>query len=356
MSEAVPHLARLAPLDGLRGLAALAVVFAHATIYLGLLPWPPLGGIGVLVFFVLSGYLIARVTLRLPTDWSGYYAFMRRRVARLGPVVIVVSLAVPLGLSLAGVPTAEAAWSGAQAITQTTGIGTVLGAPMHITLMPTWSLTTEWTFYVFFPLAVLAARRRGVPAKRLQTACIIVAPMLWLVALPFGFRAFYLLPVANLGVMCAGAALALAHHRGWQGPALLSTGPAPSAGLSLILLLVALPGGQLGWAYDLVLLPAVTLGSLAVVHGVHLGRGIRRLLSPRWLSAVGLRAYSLYLWHVPCLWFAWRMLPDRPWQALVIGLSASGVVTAMSFRLLERPVLPAVGHGGAPKPAAAPTP
>jgi peptidoglycan/LPS O-acetylase OafA/YrhL len=54
-----PHLSQVPALDGLRGLDAVAVVVAHPPSTGGVLPWAPLGAVGVLVFFVLSGYVIA---------------------------------------------------------------------------------------------------------------------------------------------------------------------------------------------------------------------------------------------------------------------------------------------------------
>ncbi|MGN6753519.1 MAG: hypothetical protein ACTHJJ_13330, partial [Intrasporangium sp.] len=54
----------------------------------------------------------------------------------------------------------------------------------------------------------------------------------------------------------------------------------------------------------------------------------------------GLRAYSLYLWHVPIMWLVWISVPgdNRPMKGL-IALSLIALVVPLSFWLFEKPVL-----------------
>src|SRR6478735_1853778 len=77
-------------LDGLRGVAVLLVVADHA----GFLPEPD-GGIGVTLFFVLSGFLITRmiVEAREAGTWS-MPAFLANRAVRLFPALLVMVAAV----------------------------------------------------------------------------------------------------------------------------------------------------------------------------------------------------------------------------------------------------------------------
>src|SRR5438046_3879302 len=85
-------MAYLAGLDGLRGLAVIAVILYHAGVLAG-------GFIGVEVFFVISGYLITSLLL---DEWSAsrridVTEFWRRRARRLLPAstsVIVVTLMI----------------------------------------------------------------------------------------------------------------------------------------------------------------------------------------------------------------------------------------------------------------------
>ena len=57
-------------LDGLRAIAALIVVFVH-WVHHGSVLGTPWGDVGVQLFFVLSGFLITRILLRL-RDQPGY--------------------------------------------------------------------------------------------------------------------------------------------------------------------------------------------------------------------------------------------------------------------------------------------
>lgn len=77
---------RLAPLDGLRALAALAVLGAHT----GLLP-VPFGTLGVLLFFNLSAFLLSRPFLINDEIYSlrGTVGFLVRRIFRIMPMLIV---------------------------------------------------------------------------------------------------------------------------------------------------------------------------------------------------------------------------------------------------------------------------
>lgn len=100
--------ARLASLDGLRGLAVLIVVAEHV------LPWwllqgsvigdclaliLSMGWVGVELFFVLSGYLITGILLRTREEATYYKSFGLRRAWRILPVYALllgfVFLALP---------------------------------------------------------------------------------------------------------------------------------------------------------------------------------------------------------------------------------------------------------------------
>ena len=81
-------------LDGLRGLAVLAVVAVHANLQMG---GPHAGGtwavvwgagwVGVDLFFVLSGFLITGILLDASAQPDGYFRnFYARRTLRIFPL------------------------------------------------------------------------------------------------------------------------------------------------------------------------------------------------------------------------------------------------------------------------------
>src|SRR5690348_124894 len=80
-------------IDGLRGIAVLAVVWFHSG-----LPGVPGGFTGVDVFFVISGYLITSIIHREASDGRFSFAhFYRRRFRRIGPALVAVTGATMVG-------------------------------------------------------------------------------------------------------------------------------------------------------------------------------------------------------------------------------------------------------------------
>jgi peptidoglycan/LPS O-acetylase OafA/YrhL len=90
---------RYLALDGLRGIAAVAVVFRHAHVQAA----PFLHGyLAVDMFFLLSGFVIAKsYEPRLAEGWLTLGAYMRQRLERLYPMLVLGGL-IGLGLWVAG--------------------------------------------------------------------------------------------------------------------------------------------------------------------------------------------------------------------------------------------------------------
>jgi peptidoglycan/LPS O-acetylase OafA/YrhL len=160
-------------LDGIRALSVLIVVLAHAGFEI--VP----GGLGVTIFFFLSGYLISTLML-MENEKTGRIdipKFYARRVFRLMPPLIV-TLAIAYGLTFAGLL--------AGGIT-VTGLAAQLlyfanyyflffdpGDTIPAGTGILWSLAVEEHFYMFYPLFMALLLHRG-GAVRLCTICILLA-------------------------------------------------------------------------------------------------------------------------------------------------------------------------------------
>lgn len=338
------HGSRVARLDGLRGLAVLAVVWTHLSLHMGIVPWQGGGGyVGVLAFFMLSGYLITQSLWcnEHAATWRGYRRFVGRRIQRLAPALLGLVFIGGPALVLLGRELPSQAVKGALlALVQGTAFfNGHLDAPWG----PTWSLTVEWTFYLWWPLVLLALRRSGQSLVATRRVALAIASLLYfgaLVLLPD--RQFYLLPVANLAVMVCGGALAITHLARAENAQIGVVGRDPmmsNLGAVLLALMVALPGAPLGSAYRWILMPSAVIAVLLVLdHRPEAKSLISTILTWAPLRAVGVRAYSIYLWHVPLMWIAWFGLDGLPVAIrAVVALFALVPVASVSFALLERP-------------------
>jgi peptidoglycan/LPS O-acetylase OafA/YrhL len=343
---------RVTRLDGLRGFAVISVVVFHAEANLGLFARPGGGFVGVAVFFVLSGYLITGLVWRSRDGdvLSGYWLFLRRRFTRLAPAMIafvvvwVVVSAVVGHESIGSVLT-----SAALAATQTSAYYLAFGGGDHAGWGPTWSLSVEWCFYLLWPLLIVLLRRRGATALTASRVAIGLGLFLYAAALPLTDTQFYFLPLANVSVLLWGGALSLRHIRWSEKCDSSSTGRDPAMvflGMALLVALAVAPGDQ-GAGYRWLFLPAAVVAALIVVDGRPGDGGwANRFLELRPLRGVGLRAYSIYLWHVPVMWLMYQMLPGRS-PDVVAGLSLLVLIPVVvtSFELLERPWLSGRGRG-----------
>lgn len=180
---------RIAPLDGLRGVAALLVVAYHylfvqvyvevgATLYYLKAPlkfaWS-----GVDLFFVLSGFLITTILIRAKDSPNYFATFYARRISRIFPLYFLVLglfLLARLWLPSTNALTAHPAPLWTYPLFVQNIAFWLAGSSGAQWLTPTWSLAVEEQFYLFVPLIVLWLRPR--PAVAVLAALTIMAPVL----------------------------------------------------------------------------------------------------------------------------------------------------------------------------------
>ena len=296
-----PHFPYRADLDGLRGLAVLAVVIYHLCP-----PWLPGGFVGVDVFFVLSGYVVTGVLLAgqpappLPT-LLGFYA---RRLKRLLPNLLLCLVSTALTFALLVPPSDQTnrifrtglralfGWSNVYLNGKETGyfdVDTSLNPFTH-----TWSLGVEEQFYLVFPLLLLLGlalgrgRRRGAVLTVLAAS---VASLLHAISLMPGSSqsAFYLM-APRFWELAIGGLLAL----GLQG--LPPLPPRLARGLRLVsmaLLLTSVALISTGLPFPLPVVSLPVLASLLFISAGH-GRGDRFL---PWPPVERVLVKLLWIWH-----------------------------------------------------------
>jgi peptidoglycan/LPS O-acetylase OafA/YrhL len=328
-------------LDGVRGVAVLLVIVYHCWT-----PALPGGLVGVDLFFVLSGFLITTLLLRERAEtgrvWlPGFYA---RRALRLLPALAVVLLvctlyarlnpgwrdAAPTLQGVRGTLTYTSNWMFASQVR--------LGMLTH-----SWSLSVEEQFYVVWPLVLIGliawGRERAALLACLVGAGAVVAERSLMVLHGVPWQRMYGGFDTRADALLIGCALALAAELGLlrRVPKLLMSAVALAGAICIGWMAARLdgPGALAPWRY---LLVAVCAAGVVAALAVRPSRGPHRLLELWPLVATGRVSYGLYLWHVPILAVVGRTWTEltRP-AALLITLTLSLAVAALSDRLIERP-------------------
>jgi len=346
-------------IDGLRALAVLAVIGFHA-----FPAWVRGGFVGVDVFFVISGYLISTILLTGMERGSFRFSqFYIRRIRRIFPALIVVLLACmvagwlvlfsfeykALGKHVAG----SAAFVSNFVLWSEAGYFDKAAATKP--LLHIWSLGIEEQFYIVWPLLLYLVWKRKVAT---------LALLVLLLTFSFTFNvlssdpaADFYSPLTRFWELMAGAVLAYLSLY-WEDltkifrilprPALQIIGgdAAPesitrnvTAVIGLLLIVVAVltvdetrkfPGW---WA----LLPVIGT-YLMIASGPHAWIN-NNLLATRWLVAVGLISYPLYLWHWPLLSFVRIVNGATPSPiAAVLAILLSFVLAYLTYLLVEIPL------------------
>jgi peptidoglycan/LPS O-acetylase OafA/YrhL len=361
MTPAQARIRRAAGIDGLRAIAALSVVGYHAWLYAMARPstahqdsvWAQAAHelrLGLVLFFVLSGYLLFTPWVRSALDGGAaprLWGYLVRRGARILPAYyLALAGSVVLLWHHDAVP-------GVRLPDDSLWLFAVFGQNFsESTLLrldpPMWTLAVEMTFYVVLPvLGWLALRLRGA-GRAGQT----VVPLLLLVA---GVLYNNAIAGADLPDPVTKVLPAMAPYFAvGMLAAVLAHGRAPGRRLVGVMLLAgaALVGADAYWhaagaaagSHDLALriwrdLAAAVGFALIAVAVAHAASPLRAL-GTRPLAYVGRISFGLYLWHVPLmLWLkAQGLLPRSPLLALAVALPLALAVAALSWRYVERPV------------------
>ena len=350
-------------LDGLRGFAVLSVMMRHfqyerfndhSIVFM------PGGGIGVDVFFVLSGFLITTLLLQ---EWASTGSisirnFYIRRGLRLLPAVAAFLVAFVIIASFVPTPTSSTGdVSNSVLITNLVAISTysfnwlmAIGGDRVWGLGHLWSLSVEEQFYLFWPailLVLLRLRVSPVLLLGLSGAVFVISASLPLIWPEQGFFRFYFATDYRLHTILVGCLLAQLYVGG-----LLKTSitrhPIFKVALvaSLVFLVMTATGLKNkdpfmfvgGYTFVAIAAGFVLTAALFATRGPG-----HWLLTNRAIVYVGKRSYALYLWHYAIAYWL-RDLETVP--QILLSFAASFLAAELSHRLVEAPALRLKGRFG----------
>ena len=373
---------RISELDGLRAIAIAAVIVSHYRAFADHFGHvTQFGWAGVDIFFVLSGFLITSILLRLKTAARPYRTFYARRMRRIFPPYYLL-LAVVLGAAaLSGVAPDHSAWhyicflpslmgtSGAihhvgAVLTGRAAVHALWGTPalpvggggylplsIGASLGHLWSLSVEEWFYVIWaPLVLIASRT----STGIAIAAITAIAFL-LRCLGFDDDSWYFMFVCRLDTLAVGAALALWYSRRGEvsertrrrGDAIVSAAAVAAALLLLALLVRIRPVlgheircSPLFAAFGTPLIGIATAGAIAwILRHQSSPHPLCRVLRSRPMVFVGTVSYTVYLVHVPMYYFATKLVPGSDWLSSGLAILLSLTVAAASWKYIESPLL-----------------
>jgi peptidoglycan/LPS O-acetylase OafA/YrhL len=206
-------------LTGLRFAAALSVVLSHAIPKIAPFPHPPilvvlvssLSAVGMTLFFVLSGFVIYYNYCDSVARPAGLYSFMVARLARLYPLYAVcVSYDLLMRFSYSQLPAAKlAALPYYATLTQSwvyhPAADQALIYQFGLVSSVSWSISTEWFFYLIFPLACLVIARLTTARQRIWAAAALAIVASWIMVTLILNAA----PLTNFGVATFGPIAAI---------------------------------------------------------------------------------------------------------------------------------------------------
>lgn len=325
----------------LRGLAVLGVVLNHVTTRVS-------GGfIGVDIFFVISGFLIAQMLRSQvhPFSFSDYQKFIVRRSLRLFPALIFVSIIICVATIFLNNP------SGAQQNAAKTAISTNLlfgnlviqsvqsnyfaDNALYNPLMHFWTLSVEWQFYLTYPVALVVTKRlmgRNRSKFGLFTIFVLLTFIYFLIffLLPFAEGEYFLIRFRIWEFLIGVMFCYLPRKNLW------STGVLSSVQVVLFSMLIfcmftidqysKLPGPVL-------LVPTFATGLL-----IYIGQQDHLFTNyaSRILAHFGDLSYSLYLWHWPVYIFLEYLIPNSSLENFYY-FAIVYILSSFTFKYIESP-------------------
>jgi|APSaa5957512535_1039671.scaffolds.fasta_scaffold29372_2 peptidoglycan/LPS O-acetylase OafA/YrhL len=333
-----------ADINGLRGIAILAVVFFHAGF-----DFASGGYVGVDIFFVLSGFLIFNsIQSSIKKDRFSLLTFYERRFLRILPAVITVAFLVSIvGYKLLFPEEIKELLESVQSFLMLRsniwasesisyfGIGVGYKPLIHF-----WSLSIELQFYIFFPILLYFCLK-----NEAKLFLIIIVVIIFLVSLFYAIfwieynpSQGYFSSLMRVWQFSLGGILSLSGITSVvNSTSVKIRSTLVGFGLLLILLSVVIFDNSSLFPGKYALVPC--LGAVLVLaFAGERDCFFSKFLSMRWLGFIGTISFSLYLVHQPIMAF-YRVFLGRNLEGVepLLLIFLSILVGVILYYAIEKP-------------------
>ncbi len=321
---------RIVGLDELRGIAIIVVLIGHGR---GLIPDSPkliagIGHYGVILFFFISGFIIAKILLSEREKYSRseiskyeyFSTFYIRRIFRILPLFF-------LSLLISAILYPETSQYFKQSVVFIQNYYWANTDKIMMRTDVTWSLAVEEHMYIVFPALFFFLRRNQ---AIVALACIIVAGFLFLSGVfphgPFNHHKFFVTHM-NMQYIALGALLAFGNLGRYLAVTLMVMWLIFCGLMQLKGIKVGAHGigGQVIDSVSFFVVMLISLGYL---------RGISKL---GFLRYIGLRCYGIYIIHFFVSVLVIEYL-GRSVEFFVVYIVVSLLLAEISLRYFEEPI------------------
>ena len=344
---------KLASLDGVRGLAILSVMLCHSLWRLNatttpqrLFAWVAYqGGIGVDLFFVLSGFLITGILVDSRAATNFFQSFYARRVLRIFPLyyafLLLAFCLFPFVIATDWLPAPTDRWMYWCYLTNWLALSH--GPWRHNVMGHFWSLAVEEQFYLCWPLLVWLLK----PAKLLHVLLIgeatLIVGRIWWVSAHGASVAVSMATLTRMDGLLLGSACAILIRQRHFPARLVRRLPIVAIGgvaLHLVLAKTSQDANQYGQTLGLPIL-GISFATLVLYAALtDDSRGaMQSLLRWRGLTQMGKYSYGMYIFHVPIVYFIDRLidlcLPAGARPPFWFGCATSAAICIVTFCLAK---------------------
>lgn len=318
-------------INGLRAIAIIAVMLFHFNAR-----WMPGGFAGVDVFFVISGFLMTGIIFRgLEQDNFSVVKFYVARANRIIPALAALCLVLLVfgWFFLPGFDYKILSKHVASSLVFVSNIvywkesGYFDAASLEKWLLHTWSLSTEWQFYILYPL-VLMVMRKFMTIKTMKMAVMVgtIFGFIFCAIATYKWRtpSYYLLPTRAWEMMIGGVAYLYPFKlKNNEGKIL------EGLGVILIAISYAFISEKNVWPGYLSFLPV--FGAFLIIQAQ---RNDSIITGNAIFQNIGKWSYSIYLWHWPIVVGIYYFSLSTNY--IFIGILASLLLGFISNKYIER--------------------